>query len=99
MTDMIRKQIYIHKRQDALLKKRARLRKASEAELIREAIDHAVHGNSTPAPFRRDSEAWDRIQRFVLSRRASTTATAQPYHWKREDAYADQMSRYESKTK
>ena len=99
MSQMIRKQIYIHKRQDALLKKRARLRKASEAELIREAIEYAIIGNATPRPFRRDPEAWDRMQRFMLSRRTLATTFAQPYRWKREDAYADRMSRFDPKAK
>ncbi len=99
MSQMVRKQIYIHKRQDALLKKQARLRKESEAELIREAIDKALHGNAASRPFRRDPEAWDNMQRFMLSRRARATTTAQPYRWKREDAYAERMSQYDPKTK
>ena len=98
MTRMVRKQIYIPKRQEVLLKKQARRRKASEAELIREAIEHAIQGNVSPRPFRRDPEAWDRIERFMLARRAQTT-TAKPYHWKREDAYGDRMNRLDPKTK
>lgn len=99
MTQMIRKQIYIHKRQEALLKRQARLRKESEAELIREAIDDALHGNGAPRPFRRDPEAWDKLQRFVLSRSAHATTTGQPYRWNREEAYADRNRRRSPQTK
>ena len=99
MTQMIRKQIYIHKRQEALLKRQARLRKESEAGLIREAIDHALQGTSTPRPFRRDPEAWDKMQRFMLSRRAHATTPAQPYRWNREEAYADRNRRRGPQTK
>ncbi len=93
MSQMIRKQIYIEKRQDRLLKKRARLRKASEAELIREAIQNAIGVNAKVRPFRHDPEAWDKIQRVILSRRAFAAANSQAYQWKREDAYPDRMSR------
>ena len=42
MTHMIRKQVYIHKRQQVLLKRLARRRGVSEAEFIRQAIDQQV---------------------------------------------------------
>ena len=99
MTQMVRKQIYIHKRQDTLLKKQAQLRQASEAELIREAIDHAIHGNAAIRPFHRDPEAWEKARRFMLARRARSKAATSPYRWKREDAYAERLSRYDRKPK
>ena len=39
MSDMVRKQIYITRRQELLLKRLARLRGVSEAEIIRKALD------------------------------------------------------------
>jgi len=36
---MVRKQVYIHQRQEATLKRLARQRGLSEAEIIRQAID------------------------------------------------------------
>lgn len=39
---MVRKQFYISKRQDALLKQRAKQRGVSEAEVIRQAIEHEI---------------------------------------------------------
>lgn len=99
MSQMVRKQIYIEKRQDRLLKKQARLRKTSEAELIREGIDSVTQGYAMPRLFRRDPDAWEKLERFIRARRARATTTAQPYRWKRGDAYADRMNRYASKTK
>ena len=99
MTQMVRKQIYIYKRQDTFLKKQAQMRQASEAELIREAIEHAIHGNAAIRPFRRDPEAWDKAQRFMLARRARAATATSAYRWKREDAYADRLSRHNRKPK
>ncbi|MBA4370896.1 MAG: hypothetical protein C0418_04885 [Coriobacteriaceae bacterium] len=41
MARMVRKQVYIDERQDALLKERAELTGRTESELIRRAIDEA----------------------------------------------------------
>jgi len=40
MVRMVRKQIYIEPRQEALLKRLARETEMTEAELVRRAIDH-----------------------------------------------------------
>ena len=44
MTQMVRKQIYIPKRQQLLLKRKAKAVGISEAELIRQAIDRNLEG-------------------------------------------------------
>ena len=44
MAQMLRKQIYIEKRQQALLKRLAKKRGVSEAEIIRQAIDREAGG-------------------------------------------------------
>lgn len=97
MTQMVRKQIYIPKRQQLLLKRKAKAVGVSEAELIRQAIDHNLEGGSQRS-FRRDPEAWDKAYKFMLARKARG-ATAEPYRWKREDAYEERMRRYDRKTK
>ncbi len=96
MTQMVRKQIYIPKRLNATLKRIARQRGISEAELIRHAIDRDINGGAT-RPFRPDPEAWAKAYRFMLARRALVTIPAQPYRWKREDAYEERLSRYDRK--
>ncbi len=93
MAQMIRKQIYIQKRQETILRKLARLKKVSEAELIREAIDRQIHDPGT-RPARPDPEAWDQAHRFMLELRARGPAANRPRTWKREDAYEARMNRY-----
>jgi hypothetical protein len=97
MTQMVRKQIYIPKRQQLLLKRKAKAVGISEAELIRQAIDRNLEGEGS-RQFRRDPEAWDKAYKFMLARQARG-ATAQPYRWKREDAYEERMRRYDRKLK
>lgn len=46
MAQMVRKQIYIQRRQQAILRRLARARGVSEAELIRQAIDHHVNAGA-----------------------------------------------------
>jgi hypothetical protein len=48
----VRKQIYIQKRQDALLKRLDQARGLSEAEIIRQAIEREVAGEGRSADFR-----------------------------------------------
>ena len=43
-TQIVRKQIYIQKRQDRLIKQLARANGISEAELIRQAIERELNG-------------------------------------------------------
>jgi hypothetical protein len=44
MGDLVRKQIYLHKKQCQVLRKRAETSGVSESELIRRAIDSALFG-------------------------------------------------------
>ena len=87
MTQMIRKQFYIHKRQQVLLKRLARRRGASEAEVIRQTIDQqmqsAAHQSLPPDP-----QALQAIIQFALERR-KLGEISKPYQWQREDAYEE----------
>jgi hypothetical protein len=94
MAQMIRKQIYLQKRQDMLLKKLARLRQVSEAELIREAIDQQI-GQATVRPTLPDPEAWEKALKFMLELRKRGPVSNQPRAWTRRDAYQERMSRYD----
>jgi hypothetical protein len=85
MVRMIRKQIYIGPRHEARLKRMARLRKTSEATLIREAIDRQV---ATNPPVSFDPEAWGQALQFMRSlRRRRVRGEASPA-LTRSDAYA-----------
>ena len=93
MAQMLRKQIYIEKRQRALLKRLAKKRGVSEAEIIRQAIDHETLDTPAPAlPI--DYEAWEQALAFMHARRA-LGGQEQPYRWRREDAYEERLSRLE----
>ena len=62
MAKMVRKQIYVGPEQEAELKRRARQTGASEAELIRQALDR--HLAVVPPP--PDPRGWDNERAFIL---------------------------------
>ncbi len=82
MSEMVRKQFYIHRRHQILLKRLARARGVSEAEIIRQAIEREAAGNASQ-PRQPDRSAWEEVLDFVGTRSAGGAA----YQWKREDAY------------
>ena len=94
MSQMIRKQIYILKSQDLRLKRLAKARGISEAELIRQALDAALNGSKSRA-FPLDQEAWEQALAFMKAIHARGPLKNQPRTWKREDAYEERLSRYD----
>lgn len=97
MTQMVRKQIYIPKRQQLLLKRKAKAAGLSEAELVRQALEHKLAGDEV-RPFQRDPTAWEKAYKFMRARQVMG-ATVAPYRWKREEAYEERIHRYERKPK
>lgn len=63
MAKMVRKQIYIEPRQEALLKRLVRQTGATGAELIRQAIDRQMRLFWPP---RRDMRAWEEERAFIV---------------------------------
>ena len=94
MSQMVRKQIYIKQRQQSMLKRLAKARGVSEAELIREAIDQKLSGGSTGA-FQHDPKTWAKALGFMQSLHAQGAMPDRPRTWKRDDAYADRLSRHD----
>ena len=91
-TRMVRKQFYIQKRQDALLKRLSQARGLSEAEIIRQAIEREAAG--TPAqPVLTVLSGIDDFTRLALSKRSQGTG-AEPYRWNREEIYAERENRW-----
>ena len=90
---MVRKQIYLEQRQEARLKRMARARGTSEAEVIRQAIDRQIMGVAVGAGGG-DPSAWDSALRFMRSLAARPRKGAQGRGWKRDDAYAERLSRH-----
>jgi len=98
MSEMVRKQFYIHKRQQVLLKRLSQARGVSEAEIVRQAIERETAGSSLlPTP--PDRAAWEEIVRFLAVRRAQTRGSegSEPYQWNREDAYQERESRFQDR--
>jgi hypothetical protein len=92
MTQMVRKQIYIDKRQKAQLKRAARARGVSEAELIRQAIDQKLAGGTENTP--RDPQAWTRAVALMRSLQAQGPLPNRRRTWTRDELYDERESRY-----
>jgi len=90
---MVRKQIYIPRRQNLLLQRLAKERGVSEAEVIRQALDReAVSG----VPVSRDSKrAMDEIAAFARSLRdRPELMSGKPYQWNRAELYEERENRW-----
>ena len=98
MTDMVRKQIYITRRQQALLKQLSHQLGLSEAEIIRKAIDReaAMGRNKLPAS---SEQSWQDALGFMRSLRDRAHLFMEPYRWNREELYEERMGRYAPKTR
>jgi hypothetical protein len=62
MGRMVRKQVYIEPRQEALLKRLAEEMGTTEADIIRQAIDHHTQALLSP---RKNLAAWQRERAFI----------------------------------
>lgn len=91
MAHMIRKQVYIEPRQEATLKRLARLEGVTEAEILRRAIDR--ESRLVSATWQPEETAWEEARALILSLMAQG-AVPGGRTWKREDAYAERLSRY-----
>lgn len=83
MTRMVRKQVYIEPRQETLLKRLARETGATEADLIRQAIDRQTEALLFP---RRDLRAWQEERDFIR-RLIEQGPVPGERRWRREDLY------------
>jgi hypothetical protein len=96
MSEMIRKQIYIQKSQEARLKKIAESRGVSEAEIIRRALEVELRHAGYRSAYNR--EAWERIRTFIFEMEKRGPVAPKKRDWKREDLYEDRMKRYDRNT-
>ena len=92
MAGMVRKQVYIEKRQDEALKRTARRRGVTEAELVREAL--ALRSDDSGLAAVPDREAWLSFERFVLRERRKGALPARGRSWTRGDLYAERIGRW-----
>lgn len=93
MAQMIRKQVYIQKRQQLLLHRLARARGLTEAEIIRQAIDQQVSGGRVRA-VPPDPEAWEKALAFMRSLQTQGPVVDQPRRWTRDELYEERENRY-----
>ena len=93
MARMIRKQVYIEGRHQALLERLAKTTGVSEAEIIRQALDRRSGGaaRATIAP---DPAAWDEALRVMEELRGGGPLRGRRRSWKRADLYGERLSRY-----
>lgn len=89
---IIRKTIHLSQRQALLLKRLARARGISQAEIIRWALDRELNQG---AKHRRQGnpEAWERARRVMLVLQAQGPLPNHPRKWKRDDLYQERLSR------
>lgn len=84
MSDMVRKQIYITRVQEKLLKSKAAKMGVTEAELVREALDSQVYNIGYP---QRSVEKWQEEVRFIEGRMTEKQDMGNQRAWKRDDLY------------
>ena len=86
---MIRKQVYITPKQDASLKRLAKKRGVTEADVVRQAIDKEAAEAETEEARERKA-----VEEFIAHmRRHAATHLGTTDHWTRDDAYDDERSR------
>ena len=90
-TQMVRKQIYIKKRQDALLKQLSQARGVSEAEIIRQALERETE--MRPLFARGSTAAWAGIVQFVHERKGALAGKGKPVQWNRQELYDEREDR------
>jgi hypothetical protein len=90
---MVRKQIYLSRRQNLLLKRLARQRGLSEAEIIRQALEHI---EQSPIPATQDSRrAIEETVAFARSlRQRPELMQGEPYRWNRQELYEEREGRW-----
>jgi Arc/MetJ-type ribon-helix-helix transcriptional regulator len=91
-TTMVRKQIYIPRRQDVLLKRLSETRGVSEAEVIRQAIENEI-SREMPSDALDTKSALDLIMEFV-DQRIAAAEPGEPYRWNREEIYEERAARW-----
>jgi hypothetical protein len=91
MSDMmVRKQIYLHRQQNQLLKRLAKQRGVSEAEIVRQALEREEEVKSYP--IRESADGWVGIQLFVKERKAAYGGQGNPVQWNRQELYEERES-------
>jgi hypothetical protein len=94
---MIRKQIYLPRRQNQFLKRRAKQSGISEAEVIRQALERDEKLSATQALG--TTTGWEQIQQFVKERQGKYAGKGKPVQWNRQDLYDEEDDSLQDKGK
>lgn len=89
---MVRKQIYLLQKQNLLVKRLAKQRGISEAEVIRQALEREAE-QVTPAIYD-GTAAWEKITAFVENRNATLVGKGKPVRWNRQELYEERETRW-----
>jgi hypothetical protein len=89
MARMVRKQIYIEPKQDALLKRRAKELGVTESDLIRRGIDQVDRAH---AGLPLDRTAWEEELTFIRER-ARIQELGRTRGWTRDELYQERLER------
>ena len=90
---MVRKQVYLQPQQNAQLKRAAKARATTEAEVIREALEIVLNSSvpvSSARTFRPDQEAWQKLLKSMKDQRKRAALIGEPHRWTREEYYDDE---------
>ena len=88
MAEMVRKQIYLERRLERLVRERAERSRVSQAEVIRDALKKALD----PKGERPELKAWRELKRF-FEKRATVASKGRGRRWKRADLYEERTGR------
>ncbi len=91
-TQMVRKQIYISRRQEQLLKRLSKALGISEANFIRQALDHELSGDATT---QREPEVQaSSLDEFIKTARQPRGLKGEPMRWNRAELYEERENRW-----
>ena len=88
---MVRKQVYIPRKQNQLLKRLARQRGVSEAEVIRQALAREAE---IVAPLSDSAHALAKMIAFAEERKTRFAGQGEPFRWNREELYEERQNRW-----
>jgi len=84
VNDLVRKQLYITREQENMLKKKAEKMGVTQAELVREALDSHTY---TIDYSRRNTHQWEEEIKYIESERRGLKEPQKGRTWKREELY------------
>lgn len=96
MKQMVRKQIYIQKSQEERLKRVAKARGVSEAEIIRRALENELKRAGYRLAY--DNDAMKRLYKLMRDQDKRPPVPRKKRDWTREDLYEDRMKRYDRRS-